>query len=307
VSDPAGHYADPLEEALSHGAQRVAQLASLVGAAAEVTMRRNALRNARESEQVSRVIRDQERAEAEQARLRWGPAHDPRWLAQADLLQTARAWSGAASYADTDPVAASAMRKSEERLRRLHPYAMARYDRLRSEGAGPLDAMRTAAPLFARAPHARPGDAGAPRRPIGAPSEQEDSQQLGEHPVVAPRAEPGADERARAELRGREIAERLRDRARAAGAGELHQHELEVVLEIVTNLPSDMVRRIAADYPPAVRGSRHSPGAGQTAVRLAAGSFPVTAAEAVGAARPGPAAHPAGRAARPRRTQRPGR
>ena len=61
-----------------------------------------------------------------------------------------------------DPAAASAIRKSEERLRTLHPFAMARYDRLRSQGASPLDAMREAAPLFGLHPRAsRAGPPGA--------------------------------------------------------------------------------------------------------------------------------------------------
>jgi hypothetical protein len=46
------------------------------------------------------------------------------------------------------------MRKCEERLRDLHPYAMARYDRLRADGLGPAQAMQEAAPLFARPPRA---------------------------------------------------------------------------------------------------------------------------------------------------------
>ena len=54
------------------------------------------------------------------------------------------------------------MRKSEERLRTLHPFAMARYDRLRAEGAEPLDAMRESAPLFDYRPDARP----AGHRPV---------------------------------------------------------------------------------------------------------------------------------------------
>ena len=53
-----------------------------------------------------------------------------------------------------EPAAATAMRKCEERLRVQHPYAMARYDRLRSDGMGPADAMREAAPLFASPPRA---------------------------------------------------------------------------------------------------------------------------------------------------------
>ena len=59
------------------------------------------------------------------------------------------------------------MRRGEERLRTLHPYAMGRYDRLRGEGTGPFDAMRETAPLFPREPHARPGEAGT-RMPVGA-------------------------------------------------------------------------------------------------------------------------------------------
>ena len=35
-----GHYTDPLEDALSHGSQRVAQFASLAGAMAQVVMQR---------------------------------------------------------------------------------------------------------------------------------------------------------------------------------------------------------------------------------------------------------------------------
>jgi hypothetical protein len=67
-------------------------------------------------------------------------------------------------YSDRDvpwyePAAATAMRKCEERLRNLHPYAMARYDRLRAEGLGPAEAMQEAAPLFARPPRAHDASA----------------------------------------------------------------------------------------------------------------------------------------------------
>ena len=163
--DPSGHYPDPFGEALSHSSQRVTQLTSLVAAAAEVAIRLKAARAARQAtqdQQAQRVLDEQEAAARAQARARWAPAHDARWLAQADLLQAAGTWGAAAPWAGTDPAAASAMRKSEERLRTLHPFAMARYDRLRAEGASPLDAMREAAPLFGLHPHARP--AGPARR-----------------------------------------------------------------------------------------------------------------------------------------------
>src|SRR5205823_897426 len=88
------------------------------------------------------------------------------------LIDTAQAWGAAMPYADRavpwyEPAAATAQRKCEERLRDLHPHAMARYDRLRAEGMSPADAMRGAAPLFARParvydpPHTPRGELGS--------------------------------------------------------------------------------------------------------------------------------------------------
>jgi hypothetical protein len=153
--EPA-HYTDPLEDALTHGSQRVAQIASLAAATAQVVMQRKALEDARRAprkeEPAAQALSDQERLLHQQARLGWAPAHDAQWLAQADLIQVARAWASAATYSDADPAAASAMHKCEERLRKLHPYAMARYDRLRTDDMSPLDATREAAPLFGLSP-----------------------------------------------------------------------------------------------------------------------------------------------------------
>src|SRR5690242_17443531 len=107
MMDPSGHYADPFGEALSYSSQRAAQLTSLAVAAAQVAAHRQALSAARKTardEQARRALQVEERAVLAQARAGWAPAHDREWLAQADLLQTARAWSGAAAYADTDPV-----------------------------------------------------------------------------------------------------------------------------------------------------------------------------------------------------------
>lgn len=163
-------YADPLEEALSHGSQRVAQFASLAGAMSQVVIQRRAIHDAlvsgREDDRAQRALRQQAQALREQARLSYAPAHDPQWLAQADFVQTARAWGGAACFADSDPAASLALRRCEGRLRELHPYAMARYDRLRTEGMTPLDAMRETVPLFARSPTSAPAN---PPRP-GPPS-----------------------------------------------------------------------------------------------------------------------------------------
>jgi hypothetical protein len=249
--EPA-HYSDPLEDALSHGSQRVAQFASLAGAMAQVVIQRRALSDARKAarndERATRILDEQERLMHRQTRLSWAPAHDPQWLAKADLLQTARAWAGAASYADTDPAAASAMRKCEDRLRALHPYAMARYDRLREDGMSPLDAMRETAPLFGRSPDARVGEPAAARRSLSADAADDPS--ADEALDDLPEPDPSAGDDEGAELRGRQIVERLQANARAANRPELGADELAMVLEAATNLPDDViasVTRQAAD------------------------------------------------------------
>jgi hypothetical protein len=243
-----GHYTDPLEDALSHGSQRVAQFASLAGAMAQVVMQRRALHDARKAarndEQATRVLDEQERLLHRQAKLSWASAHDSQWLAQADLLQTGRAWAGAASFADTDPAAASAMRKCEDRLRALHPYAMARYDRLREDGMSPLDAMRETAPLFGRPPDVRVGEPAAARPAVAVGSGADAYASAGEAGGEQSLSDPGDGDDEGAELRGRQIVERMQASARAARRPELGPDELAMVLEAATNLPDEVITRI---------------------------------------------------------------
>jgi hypothetical protein len=158
--EPNEVHPDLLGEALGHSGQRLAQLGSLLASWAMVEARRAERRNAAaaaRSEGELRALRDQERAAYQLARAGWAPTQDRQWMAAAGLIGTVRAWSAAAAYAAADPAAAAAMAKCEARMRELHPYAMAAYDRMRGEGAGQFDAMRDALPLFARAPHTRPG------------------------------------------------------------------------------------------------------------------------------------------------------
>jgi hypothetical protein len=162
---------DLLGEGLSRSGQRLAQLGSLLASWATVQARRaerRAAASAATSEGQLRELRDQENAARRLARAGWAPAGDRKWLASADLLDTARAWGAAAAWADGDPEAATAFNRCEEQLRTLHPYAMARYDRLRAEGAGPFDAMRDIVPLFARSPNAQPGGPASARRALTA-------------------------------------------------------------------------------------------------------------------------------------------
>ncbi len=246
--DASDVYPDLFGDALSYSSQRMAQLASLVTAAATVEARRKARRNAAKtirSERELRELQDQERAAYELARAGWAPARDPRFLAQADLLQAARVWSAAAAYADADPEAADAVRTCEQRLRVLHPYAMAWYDRLRSDGAAPLDAMREALPLFDRAPHARPGDPAVERRGLAAP----DGPGAASWDSVddSAVAEAAADSLAsgQAERRGQQIVRELQARALAERGYALTPDELVTTLGATTTLPGDVIARLA--------------------------------------------------------------
>ena len=244
--DPSDHHPEPFGEALSYSSQRVTQLTSLVAATAEVAIRLKAARAARQAAhdaQARRVLDEHERTARAQARARWAPAHDARWLAQADLLQASGTWGAAAPWAGTDPAAASAMRKSEERLRTLHPFAMARYDRLRSDRADPLDAMREAAPLFGLHPHARP----APTRPpltIGAPA-ADNTPEPGITDGTSSQPAPAPDPYQDAEHRGRRIAERLQAQALDERGAELSPDELATALEQATSLPAEVIVRLA--------------------------------------------------------------
>ena len=243
--DPSGHYPEPFSDAASYSSQRATQLVSLVAAAAEVRMRLNtarAARQARRDQQAQHQLEEQERAARANARAGWAPAHDARWLGQADLFQAARTWGAAVPWAGSDPVAASAMRKSEERLRTLHPFAMARYDRLRAEGAEPLGAMREASPLFGYHPHARPAD----HRPVPGIEAAADATP---EPEVAdgtlPGPEPEPDPYQDAEHRGQRIAERLQARALYERGAELTRDELAIALEQTTSLPLEVIARLA--------------------------------------------------------------
>ena len=163
---------DPFEDVLRQGVQRAIQLASAAVTAAQVYLfHRNTQARAvdERDDHARRALHAQMRAGQQAGRAGWAPALDPAWLREATLLQVARAWSAAVPYSDRgvpwyEPAAASAMRKCEERLRDLHPYAMGRYDRLRADGLGPAEAMQEAAPLFARAPRAR--DSSSTPRPM---------------------------------------------------------------------------------------------------------------------------------------------
>ena len=167
---------DPFRDAMQDLMYRAVQVGSFAVTGAQVYgyHRRAQARIAAEQDHgARRALNAQIRAERDRDRARWQPALDPGWLRRARLLDAAEAWGAALPYTDRavpwyDPVAATAITRCEERLRSLHPYAMARYDRLRSDGLGPAEAMQEAAPLFARHPYARDAPS-VPRQMLEAP------------------------------------------------------------------------------------------------------------------------------------------
>lgn len=321
--DPSAHHSDPVGEAFSHTSQKAAQFISVAGAAYEIYARRRMIRAAKEAartQQQFRAAEEQEKMLRDAARARWAPAFDARWQAQADLVQAGRVWNAAAAFADSEPEAAAALRKAEDRMRRLHPYAMATYDRLRDAGARPLEAMRDALYLFAREPHARPGRPAAPRAEVelGTPGpgswpDAGDAARAG-----APEPAPAPDPALGALRRGQQLAAQMQERALAERGSRLSPDELAVALEAATTLPVEVIARLARaqdeentaaravglDRARAVAPARSSASgttaaqsnaaaagpagahasAGRSAAQLAAESFPRTAAEGIQAA-----------------------
>lgn len=255
-------YPDPIQDAASRGLQRAMQVASCAVTATQITihqLKTQARAVAERDERARRALHAEIRADKDAARVFWAPALDPRWLRHADLYQTARAWGAAVPYADRsvpwyEPTAATALRKTEDRLRELHPYAMAHYDRLRANGRTPAEAMREAAPLFAREP--QPRDAASVPRPALKAAGTAGPEPAADSPAAstdAPGDQPGHEALAE---RGQQIASDLQQRARSEGREALGEAELRTVLETVTNLPADVINDVARS---AGARQRHQP------------------------------------------------
>src|SRR5260370_12252639 len=122
---------------------------------------------------------------------------------------------------------------------------MARYDRLRADGMNLIDAMREAVPLFAREPSVRTGEPGVERSALDASVGESDADLFGEADDGPPVLEPSAKPHESAERRGRQIVERLQDRARPVGRPGLPSEGAGLVLEAATNLPHEGIAKIA--------------------------------------------------------------
>jgi hypothetical protein len=210
-----------------------------------------------QDERDKRARQAQERADRAAARARWAPANDPAWLREAGLADTASAWCAAVPFAEAaDPrfeqSADAAVKNCEARLRTLHPHAMARYDRLRDDGLGRVEAMREAAPLFARPPRVH----GPEHHPtLALPAGQGgDSWSLMVHGPSREDFETAM--RHKRDERGSQIARRLQASAGRHGGTPLTGDELRVTLETRTSLPLDTIAAIAPARSGGARGDR---------------------------------------------------
>jgi len=243
-------YPDPFQDALGYSLQRAIHVGSVATTAAQVYLhhqRTQAIAEVEHDQQARRALATRMRADRDSARTGWAPALNPDWLRHADLLQAARTWGAAVPYADPsvpwyEPAAATAVRKSEERLRDLHPYAMTRYDRLRDEGNSPADAMRDAAPLFARP--ARVYDRPYVPRPVLVDGNGESLAWTS--PARGPGGPPGMAVTDAQQIRGRQIVAALQERARAQHRDPLGEAEQRTVLETITNLPPDVIDHVVS-------------------------------------------------------------
>ncbi|MEV5831553.1 hypothetical protein AB0L25_38930 [Spirillospora sp. NPDC052242] len=253
---------DPITEGFIHSGQRLVQIITIAVAIQQGNERRKArlmaAQQARNAE-AERIEREAGKAAFQEARTRWSPAHDSKWLRQARLQDVAQAWGAAVPYAADNAAAASAVRKCEERLRDLHPHAMSHYDRFREDGKDHLEAMREAAPFFTRDPNVRTGDP-APRR-----AELEEGTGARWAATVH-----GPDRRewdeARQERRARHIADRLQEGL------DLDPGQLRTTLEAMTNLSDEVITK--AVPAPAMPGPASQ-------ARIAADGFPFTIQEAL--------------------------
>ena len=247
--DPSGHYPEPFGEAVSHSSQRAAQLISLAAAAAEVAMRLKAARAARQA------------ARTEQQRRRWknknappaptpGPGGHPPTMPGGWPRPTCSRPPGPGAPPPRGPAPTPWRHRRCARARNAcAPCTRSRWPAMTGSAPkepSPLDAMREAAPLFARHPHARPGQPATTRpgieagRPAPVPGPT-----LPRLPRERPpaRSPPGP-------LPGRG-APRTADRRAAAsprpgGArSRLSPDELATALEASTSLPAEVIARLA--------------------------------------------------------------
>jgi hypothetical protein len=172
----------------SEAAAKVAQALAVAVQIAEAVVRLRSQKAAgREAgaRQLESAARAERTAHYAADRVTWSRTSEPRWLQDASIPDLGRAWGAATGWADTDPAAARAAGRVENRLRTIDPDTMAAYDGARATGADRMTAMRD---VFAQ----RTADAAAPRRvfvgqPAASPGSPTPSDEAAESVVAGER------------------------------------------------------------------------------------------------------------------------
>lgn len=120
-----------------------ARRAALAVETAEAEMRER-MRQAEDAAAQIQVAREENLA-------RWEKLRDPSTRESTTLQDAMACWIGAHTFSD-DPHASETQDLAEERLRRLRPDVMERYDQLREQGVDDVSAMRDVAADFDREP-----------------------------------------------------------------------------------------------------------------------------------------------------------
>jgi len=142
----ADHAEDPLAAAGAKVAGYVSVAVVVAEAAAQIAAARARDRAVTDERQAA-ALRAQHQADYARARMGWAPFLDPKLRAQAGVREAGLAWAQAQQWRP-DPEAERVSGLAEDRLRTLRPDVMERYDRLRAEGADPIEAMRQVADAF---------------------------------------------------------------------------------------------------------------------------------------------------------------
>jgi hypothetical protein len=141
-------YPDPPVEAAQRLAHALLPLVSLGDTTARLVAAHRDARGEQDRQEAARQLRllAANRAVAAAA---YTPALHDQWLNRASLADLGAAWRAGHLYVDRDPRAAAAVGRVEDRLRDMHPPAMWHYDRRRTQGATPAQAMAEAARIMA--------------------------------------------------------------------------------------------------------------------------------------------------------------
>ncbi len=160
------------EDPVGHASSKIVQYVSLATMAAEALAQRSQQRAAAAAatdQKATAALRAQQTGARNAARLQWLPVLDLRHGADASLGDAGLAWASSQAWRDVDPEAAMAGDRALQRMRKLRPDAMARFDRLTGDGLDQVEALRRVASFFDRPAAREHGGAVRHKLTVGEP------------------------------------------------------------------------------------------------------------------------------------------